>query len=48
MQFLPSKFNNLNAVKKHISKHKELKFKDIGKYQQQTSIQIKYSYFQWK
>ena len=29
------KFNNLNAVKKHISKHKELKFKDIPKYQRQ-------------
>ena len=27
------KFNNLNAVKKHLSKHKELKFKDILKYQ---------------
>ena len=30
------KFNNLNAVKKHISKHKELKFKDIPKYQRQA------------
>ena len=30
------KFNNLNAVKKHISKHKELKFKDILKYQHQA------------
>ena len=30
------KFNNLNAVKKHLSKHKELKFKDILKYQHQA------------
>ena len=30
------KFNNLNAVKKHLSKHKELKFKDILKYQRQA------------
>ena len=30
------KFNNLNAVKKHVSKHKELKFKDIPKYQCQA------------
>ena len=30
------KFNNLNAVKKHISKQKELKFKDIPKYQCQA------------
>ena len=29
------KFNNLNAVKKLISKHKELKFKYIPKYQRQ-------------
>ena len=31
------KFNNLNAVKKHLSKHKELKFKDILKYQRQAA-----------
>ena len=31
------KFNNLNAVKKHLWKHKELKFKDILKYQRQAA-----------
>ena len=30
------KFNNLNAVKKHLLKQKELKFKDILKYQCQA------------
>ena len=35
--FCNQKFNNLNAVKKHISQHKELKFKEIPKYQQQSS-----------
>ena len=42
------KFNNLNAVKKHISKHKELKFKDIPKYQRQAEADFNprtFSYF---
>ena len=36
--FCHQKFNNLNAVKKHLSKHKELKFKDIVKYQCQAAV----------
>ena len=35
--FWNQKFNNLNMVKKHIFQHKELKFKEIPKYQQQSS-----------
>ena len=35
--FCNQKFNNFNAVKKHLSKHKELKFKDIIKYQRQAA-----------
>ena len=38
MQSLPPKFQQFKHSEKHLSKHKELKFKDILKYQCQAEL----------